>query len=129
MTGSKVRRLNFSTSKLSLAVMVLALALSGCFASFSSRGSATAPAPSGSSAAVVTRTGGNSVQVNSQGAQIRMDARTYLGIALGLAILDGLNYLHHALKTTFAPPAPKPADAPQAAPWPDTIKTRAPASR
>lgn len=99
-----------------LAVAALALALSGCFASFSSRGSATAPAPPGNSAAVVTRTGGNSLQVNSQGAQIRMDARTYLGIALGLAILDGLHYLHHALKSSFAPPAPKPALCPDPPP-------------
>lgn len=122
MTGSIMCRSNFSTPKTTV-VVLLALALSGCFASFSSRGSATAPTPSGNSAAVVTRTGGNNVQVNSQGSQIRLDARTYLGIALGLAILDGLHYLHHALKSTFAPPAPK------LAPCPDTIETRAPAPR
>ncbi|MBI2312588.1 MAG: hypothetical protein HYU77_08810 [Betaproteobacteria bacterium] len=113
-----------------LAVILLALMLSGCFASFSSRGSAVAPTPPGSSAAVVTRTGGNAIQVNSQGAQVRMDLRTYLGVALVLGVIDGVNYLHHALKAAFSsPPATAPQPLREGSPAPGAVETGAPAPK
>lgn len=92
-----------------LRVLLLMLALAGCSARVALR-SASAPAtPSGS--AVVTKNGPNSVQIDNGRANVSLNGRTYLGIALGLAIIDGVVYLGRTLRQAFNPAPEKPQGA------------------
>lgn len=95
-------------------LLFLVMALTGCSAKVALNSAAAPATPTGS--AVVTRNAPNSVQIDSGGARVSLNGRTYLGLALGLAIIDGVVYLGRTLRQAFSPAPEKPQDVEPAAP-------------
>lgn len=97
-------------------LLLLVMALTGCSAKVAFN-SASAPAtPTGS--AVVTNNAPNSVQVDRGGAHVSLNGRTYLGLAIGLAIIDGVAYIGRTLRQAFSPAPEKPQGAKPVPPSP-----------
>lgn len=80
---------------------LILLLLTGCFASIQVR-SGNVPPPSGNAAAV-KQAGTTGFKTSSQSVHARLDGKAFVGLVIGVGIVEGLFYLGNSLKNALTP--------------------------